>query len=190
MARRRAATRQRIFAEAMRLFVERGFDRVTVAEIAEAADIGKGTFFTYFPSKADVFRYLGEQVTLAGLAAMAEVPSDAPAAERIRVLFGAMGRWHEEHPEFARQMAKVRSFTPAADFGSENQRRLCGAIAQAVEEGQVGGQFRAGVSAEDVALALQFQYLGLVATWALHQEGRGLGERLQAAVEIVLRGLA
>lgn len=174
----------------MRLFVERGFDQVTVAEIAEAADIGKGTFFTYFPSKADVFRYLGEQVTQAGIAAMAEVPGDAPAAERIRVLFGAMGRWHEEHPEFARQMAKVRSFTPAGDFGSENQRRLCGAIAQAVQEGQAGGQFRAGVSVEDVALTLQFQYLGLLATWALHQDGRGLDERLQAAVEIVLRGLA
>lgn len=173
----------------MRLFVERGFDQVTVAEIAEAADIGKGTFFTYFPSKADVFRYLGEQVTQAGLAAMTEVSGDAPAAERIRVLFGAMGRWHEEHPELARQMAKVRSFTPA-DFGSENQRRVCGAVAQVVEAGQADGQFRAGLSVEDVALALQFQYLGLVATWALSEEGRDLGERLQAAVEIVLRGLA
>ena len=63
MARRRARTRERIFTEAMRLFAEHGFDRVTVADITEAADVGKGTFFTHFPSKRDVFRYLGEQVS-------------------------------------------------------------------------------------------------------------------------------
>jgi len=49
VSRRRARTRERIFTEAMRLFAERGFDTVTVADITEAADIGKGTFFTPFP---------------------------------------------------------------------------------------------------------------------------------------------
>ena len=52
VSRRRAQTRERIFIEAMRLFAERGFDRVTVADITEAADVGKGTFFTHFPLQA------------------------------------------------------------------------------------------------------------------------------------------
>ena len=48
-------TRQQIADEAMRLFVTRGFDHVTVAEIAAAAGVSEKTVFNYFPTKEDLF---------------------------------------------------------------------------------------------------------------------------------------
>jgi len=48
-------TRQEIADAAMRLFVKRGFDQVTVAEVAEAADVSEKTVFNYFPTKEDLF---------------------------------------------------------------------------------------------------------------------------------------
>jgi AcrR family transcriptional regulator len=48
-------TRQLIAESALRLFIERGFDEVTVAEVAEAADVSEGTVFNYFPTKEDLF---------------------------------------------------------------------------------------------------------------------------------------
>jgi AcrR family transcriptional regulator len=48
-------TRQQIADEAMRLFVARGFDHVTVAEVAEAAGVSQKTVFNYFPTKEDLF---------------------------------------------------------------------------------------------------------------------------------------
>ncbi len=48
-------TRQQIADEAMRLFVTRGFDHVTVAEIAAAAGVSQKTVFNYFPTKEDLF---------------------------------------------------------------------------------------------------------------------------------------
>jgi AcrR family transcriptional regulator len=48
-------TRQQLAAEAMRLFVTRGFDHVTVAEVAEAAGVSQKTVFNYFPTKEDLF---------------------------------------------------------------------------------------------------------------------------------------
>jgi AcrR family transcriptional regulator len=53
-ARKKQQTRERIVEQAMALFDERGFERVTIADIAAAADIAPRTFFSYFPSKEDV----------------------------------------------------------------------------------------------------------------------------------------
>jgi AcrR family transcriptional regulator len=54
-SRKRLATRQAISNIAMRLFMERGFDHVTVDEIAAAADVGRMTVFNHFPRKEDMF---------------------------------------------------------------------------------------------------------------------------------------
>src|SRR5689334_6493952 len=48
-------TRREIAATAMRLFVQRGFDHVTVAEVASAAHVSETTVFNYFATKEDLF---------------------------------------------------------------------------------------------------------------------------------------
>src|ERR1700758_3682488 len=58
--RRAAETRLRLFRCALQLFAERGFPNVTVEDITEAADVGKGTFFNYFESKDHVLGVMAE----------------------------------------------------------------------------------------------------------------------------------
>ncbi|MFD0022826.1 TetR/AcrR family transcriptional regulator [Streptomyces sp. NPDC058382] len=61
--RKKIQTHRRLLAEATRLFTERGFDQVSVAEIAEAADVSKMTVFNYFDSKEDlVFAPMEEHI--------------------------------------------------------------------------------------------------------------------------------
>lgn len=58
--RKKQKTRQLIFEAASRLFAERGFDAVSVAEVARAAEVSEVTVFNYFPTKEDlVFGGLG-----------------------------------------------------------------------------------------------------------------------------------
>jgi AcrR family transcriptional regulator len=52
--RKKEATRQAISNVATRLFVERGFDNVSVADIADEADVARKTVFNYFPRKEDL----------------------------------------------------------------------------------------------------------------------------------------
>jgi AcrR family transcriptional regulator len=53
--RKKQQTRQTIFEAARRLFAGRGFEDVTVAEIARAAEVSEVTVFNYFPTKEDLF---------------------------------------------------------------------------------------------------------------------------------------
>ena len=53
-------TRQALIEAAMRLYQEKGFDGVTVAEIARGADVATRTFFGYFETKEDVFLGRGD----------------------------------------------------------------------------------------------------------------------------------
>ncbi len=54
IGRHPATTHAEISHTGLRLFIDRGFDRVTVDEIASACGIGRRTFFRYFPSKNDL----------------------------------------------------------------------------------------------------------------------------------------
>ncbi|MFC8828301.1 TetR/AcrR family transcriptional regulator [Streptomyces sp. NPDC057137] len=53
--RKKRQTRQFISDVATHLFVERGFDAVTIAEVAEASDVSVNTVYNYFSTKEDLF---------------------------------------------------------------------------------------------------------------------------------------
>src|SRR5690242_8132462 len=52
--RKKRATKEALERAALELFVERGYDETTLAEIAEAAGVSTRTIFAYFPSKEDI----------------------------------------------------------------------------------------------------------------------------------------
>ena len=82
--RKKQQTAARIWQAAVELFVERGFDKVSVAEIAAAADVSKMTVFNYFGTKEDVL--LGpreEHVADAADAVRDRAPGES-AAEALR----------------------------------------------------------------------------------------------------------
>src|SRR5262245_51211351 len=68
-ARKRERARGAIVAAAYELFAERGFDQVTVSDIAERAEVGRTTFFRYFGDKQEVI-FTGADTFLAGAPAV------------------------------------------------------------------------------------------------------------------------
>lgn len=52
--RKKQLTYEAVSEAAISMFLERGFDKVSVAEVAAAADISKPTLFRYFPTKEDL----------------------------------------------------------------------------------------------------------------------------------------
>ena len=91
----------------LRLFIDRGFDQVTVDEISAACGIGRRTFFRYFPSKNDL--PWGEfDRMLEGLRAhFRETGPQVPLAEALRVAIVAFNHVPDHELAFHRQRMEL-----------------------------------------------------------------------------------
>jgi len=84
--RKKRAARQGIAAAARRLFAERGFDAVTVAEVAAAAGVSEKTVFNYFPTKEDL-AFAGREE---GIAQFVEAITQRPPGSSALDVFRSM----------------------------------------------------------------------------------------------------
>ena len=106
--RKKQATRQLIADTARRLFVERGFERVRIAEIARAADVSEQTVFNYFHTKEDLVYWRLESFEDELLAAVRErAPGESFLAAFGRFVLQQRGLLAERNPEAARQLEGV-----------------------------------------------------------------------------------
>ncbi|MFD3420370.1 TetR/AcrR family transcriptional regulator [Streptomyces decoyicus] len=94
--RKKLRTRQRISGEATLLFIRRGFDNVTVAEVARAAEVSTMTVFNYFPRKEDLFLdRIPEGRELLTRAVRERGADESPLAALRRLTLGLLA---ERHP--------------------------------------------------------------------------------------------
>jgi AcrR family transcriptional regulator len=88
--RKKRAARDAIAATARRLFAEHGFDAVTVAEVATAAEVSEKTVFNYFPTKEDL-AFAGREEGIAQLvASITERPPGTSVLDVFRALTTAV----------------------------------------------------------------------------------------------------
>ncbi|MBB4662367.1 TetR/AcrR family transcriptional regulator [Conexibacter arvalis] len=133
--RKRRRTFTAIHDAAMRLFAERGYADVTVAEIAEAAEVSRATVFTYYPAKEDIV--LGEApVALEALqAALADAGDQAAVVAAVRAWLRTLVGWVE--PDLVLQVdlaAQVPAIAAARSrLLSEIETTIATALARTME---------------------------------------------------------
>jgi AcrR family transcriptional regulator len=103
-------TRQCIAETAMGLFIKRGFDHVTVAEVAAAAGVSEKTVFNYFPTKEDLFFDEVDEKEAALLTAIRARPDESIIAALRRYQVADCGRMSS--PGFA-EFARLIEESPA-----------------------------------------------------------------------------
>jgi AcrR family transcriptional regulator len=123
-SRKRLATRQGISNAATRLFFERGFDHVTVDEIAAAADVGRMTVFNHFPRKEDMFFDRDEGAREVLREALRQRDPRIPPVEALHLLAQRLVAEESPYVEFS---ARSQGFIATVE-SSENLKARARAI--------------------------------------------------------------
>jgi len=172
--RRAAETRLRLFRCALQLFAERGFSNVTVEDITEAADVGKGTFFNYFGSKEHVLGVMAEIQLGKVREALVQAESGRQPIQRVlQALFQRLSEEPGRSPDLARTI--ISSFLASeqvrllVDGHMTAGRRL---LARILQIGQRAGEIDPRLKSEALALLLQQSVLGTILLWSLRGEPR------------------
>ena len=138
--------RGRLEQAAMDLFVERGYDQTTVAEIAARAGLTERTFFRHFSDKREVLFRGGEVMQAAMVQALAAAPPEAAPLTAVRAALGAAAEI------FDGRRARVRLRQSVIDAHPELQEREVAKMARLARALAEGLRER-GVADPDAQLA-------------------------------------
>ncbi len=189
--RKRRKTFKAIHDAAMRLFAERGYHAVTVAEIADEAEVSRATVFAYYPAKEDIV--LGEApLALESLrAALAEASAATPVVETVRAWIGTLVGWVEPDILLQRQIADEVPAVAAAR--SRMQRDVEAILAEALAQ-QMGDAERLAPQLVAGSLASALAVVEHEATQRMADRGKALtteevDDLFDAAVAFIDGGL-
>lgn len=169
--RRAAETRLRLFRCALVLIAERGLPNVTVEDITEAADVGKGTFFNYFETKEHVLGVMAEiQLGKVREAASRAVVGKQPIQTVLRQLVHRLAEEPGRSPSLAR--ALISSF-----LGSESVREMLKrtvhegrkTVGEVITAGQERGEIDSNLKPGKIAMQFFQAVMGTVLMWSLHE---------------------
>jgi AcrR family transcriptional regulator len=170
--RRAAETRVRLFRCALELIARRGLANVTVEDITEAADVGKGTFFNYFASKEHVLGVMAEiQLSKVREAALQAAETRKPISSVIRHLVRRFAEEPGRSPRLAR--ALISSFLASdgvREIMKRNMHQGRKTIAEVIALGQERGEINPRLKKEKVATQLLQTVMGTVLLWSLHEK--------------------
>jgi AcrR family transcriptional regulator len=189
--RRSAELRERLFRAALALFGKKGFAETTVGDITEAADVGKGTFFNYFPSKDHILLAFGEmQLGKLQAAIDAARRTNEPMPQFLRSLGVRMIQEPTRNPEIIRALLQAYlSTTPVREAMLDLQKRVQVLHTEIIRLGQEQGAIRDDLPAEEIACVFRQTIFGTLLIWSLYGDAT-LHSRIESAFNLLWTGLA
>ncbi|HUJ41551.1 MAG TPA: TetR/AcrR family transcriptional regulator [Candidatus Acidoferrales bacterium] len=188
--RRKAETYERLMRAALRLFAEQGLSATTVEQITEAADVGKGTFFNYFPTKEHVLLAFGDSRINKIQAARDEARSGSkPIWQVLRSLAHSLAEEASHSPGLLRSiLVAPLSREPVREFMAGKMEEGRGLLTEIFQIGQERHELRVDLPPAHMARGFQQAVFGAMVLWSIDPRGELL-PWLDVWLEMFLGGL-
>lgn len=190
--RKKNETRARIQRAALELFHEKGYEATTVEEIAARADVGKGTFFNYFPRKDALLEALAVD-TIEELLDELGPPEEwrGTAHEQLLHLFLRVGELVGRHPELSKVMMieNLRNFW-LREEEEPLEQQFHALMRTVLLRGKSEGEISADAEVEIAVKLLDAAYVTTVVEWLKAGSPEGVFRtELSARFKVIFRGL-
>ncbi|MFZ3330580.1 MAG: TetR family transcriptional regulator [Candidatus Acidiferrales bacterium] len=189
--RHRAQIRDRLYRAALELFAQRGFLETTVEDITEAADVGKGTFFNYFPTKEHILaEFGGERVAAVERALEKARTTDGPVMDVIRELAGDAAGQSDKSAALLRAIfAAHASCKPVRDELVKRSQIAKRILTDIYLLGQERGEIRRNIPAADLARLTQIVFMGVTISWSLKEPHSSLRKTCEEIWDLICPNL-
>jgi AcrR family transcriptional regulator len=189
--RHSAELRERLFRAALMLFGKKGFAETTVEDITEAADVGKGTFFNYFPTKEHILMAFSEmQLGKLETVVSDAQQSDLPMQEVLRILVLRMTEEPIRNPAIVRALLQANlTAVPVRKAMRSIHNRNRALLGQLIRHGQERNEVRTDLPAEEIAQVWRQTIFGTLLFWSLTGDA-SLTERIEQSLNILWNGIA
>ena len=174
--------RERVLREAALLFAERGYPHTDMAALAKRCGISKGSIYTYFESKEELYLYVcRDGLERSRAAVWTGVDPDWDAYRLIDHVFRAGVGFAADHPEF---VTLYLSFAPpgmeffAAELSRDVEKPTADTLKDSLRSGIEAGIVRADLDVEHAALMINNNYVLLLAALVSRHFATRLGTYL------------
>lgn len=190
--RKKAMKRERIMAEAARLFAEKGYEAVTTAEIADAAQVGTGTLFRYVGSKAELLVAVMNDRLVEGMAdGLARARQGDSVESSVLAILKPLAEESIAHPEnmIAYEREALFGANPSSASAATSISAIEGAILEILE--LHGAKPRnATVRLEDIAHTIYATlFVDIVKVGVGHTDIAELPQRVRYSVDMLINAL-
>lgn len=111
--RKKARTHKQLQDAALQMFLEHGFDQVTIDDIAAAVEVSKSTFYRYFESKEDVLLGNSAERLASVRQAIDRRPTDQPVLAAVREAMVSLVGQYDEARDATLLKAQVMAVSPS-----------------------------------------------------------------------------
>jgi AcrR family transcriptional regulator len=166
--RKKERTRRDIYEAAMHLFARSGFEAVTIADICREADVGRGTFFFHFPSKAALLNEFNRSVAEEFRASLREPRGSA--RDELRALVERMSVELVAQAEVMTAMIAEFFASPEALAAAPREDALPVLVTEILLRGQERGEFSDRIDAR-LAAASFLATAGAIVSGQVFRDG-------------------
>jgi len=183
--------REAIYETAMALFLQKGFDNVTVEDITHQIEIAKGTFFNYFPNKESILLYFMRRHLEEVKDQIPRVIKEAKTTQqKLHCLFSILAKMVVTNEPLVKwvllESLRLRVYKKEK---KEVSRKILQNVVEIIREGQERGEIKKNMNPEKIAKIMESIFFFSAIRWLTFDRHTPLIDDIQEQIHYLFQGI-